>query len=83
MGSSSLQRRAKARRRLLKFVTIRYNEHRILGVVKNLSPNSALIEVLNSINVPNDFVLALEGDLLTRRCRVAWKTSKQIAVKFR
>src|SRR4029077_16591628 len=45
MGSSSLQRRAKARCQLFKFVTIRYKEHRILGVVKNLSPNGALIEV--------------------------------------
>jgi PilZ domain len=83
MRSSSLERRAKLRRQLFKFGTIRYDEHRIVGVVKNLSTNGALIEVRNGINVPSDFVLALEGDLLTRHCRVAWKTAKQIAVKFR
>jgi len=51
-------------------------------VVKNISPTGALIEVDNSIEIPDEFTLAIESEPSARVCRVAWKKAKQIAVNF-
>jgi hypothetical protein len=71
--SSSLQRRTKARRPVFKFGIIRYNEHRILGVVKNLSPIGAFtlsitrgmrakVKIPNTIDDPRKAIIQARQD---------------------
>jgi hypothetical protein len=57
-------------------------DRRILSVVKNISPNGALIEVENALEIPDEFALTIESEPSARDCRVAWKKDKQIAVNF-
>lgn len=35
-----------------------------------------------SFDVPEEFDLDIEANLLSRRCRVAWKNSRQLGLKF-
>src|SRR5262249_25344330 len=42
----------------------------------------AMIEVENSLEIPDEFTLTIESESLTRLCRVAWKNPKQVAVTF-
>jgi hypothetical protein len=76
-------RRTKARNRTFKFGIVTCDpDRRILSVVKNISPTGALIEVDNALDIPDEFTLAIESEPSTRVCRVAWKKSKEIAVRF-
>jgi hypothetical protein len=53
-----------------------------LSLVKNLSPTGAMIEVGNTLEIPDEFTLAIESEPQPRICRVAWRNAKQIAVNF-
>ena len=82
-GFLRADRRTKQRTRTFKFGIITYDpDRRILSVVKNISPTGALIEVDNSLEIPDEFTLAIESEPSARVCRVAWKQAKQIAVNF-
>ena len=53
-----------------------------MSVVKNISPTGALLEVDNTLEIPDQFTLAIESEPSARVCRVAWRKAKQIAVNF-
>ena len=52
-------------------------------VVANVSVGGAKLTQLESIEVPDKFVLVLAGDGTVRRqCDVVWRLEKEIGVKF-
>ena len=81
-GFLEADRRAKQRNPTFKIGVISCDlDRRILSVVKNISPTGALIEVENALEIPDQFMLAIESEP-ARVCRVAWKNPKQLAVNF-
>jgi hypothetical protein len=82
-GFVRVDRRTKQRNQLFKFGIITCEpDRRILSVVKNISPTGALLEVDNTLEIPEQFTLAIESESSARVCRVAWRKAKQIAVDF-
>jgi PilZ domain len=82
-GFVTADRRTKQRNPAFKFGIITYEpDHRILSVIKNISPTGALLELDNTLEIPEQFTLAIESEPSPRVCRVAWKKAKQIAVNF-
>jgi hypothetical protein len=85
-GSGFLRadRRVNPRNQVFKFGVIQCgSDRRMLSVVKDISLTGARIEVENTLEIPDEFTLTIDGDPFTRACRVAWKKPKQIGVKFR
>jgi PilZ domain len=81
-GFLRADRRTKQRNPTFKFGVMTFGPDRRLCVVKNISPTGAMIELENTLEIPDEFTLAIEADSFTHVCRVAWKASKQIAVNF-
>jgi len=82
-GFAQADRRTKRRNQTFKFGTITCDpDRRILSVVKNISPTGALLEVDNTLEIPDQFTLAIDSEPVPRICRVTWKKAKQIAVNF-
>jgi len=81
-GFLTADRRTKKRNPTFKFGIITFGSDRRLCVVKNISPTGVMIELENTLEIPDEFTLAIEADAFTHVCRVTWKTPKQIAVNF-
>src|ERR1700730_18324243 len=81
-GFLGADRRIKQRNPTFKFGVITFGSDRRLCVVKNISPTGAMIDLENTLEIPDEFTLAIEADSFTHVCRVAWKMPKQIAVNF-
>jgi PilZ domain len=81
-GFLRIDQRTKQRYQTFKIGVITSGSDRRLCVVKNISPTGAMIEVENTLEIPDEFTLAIEANSFTHACRVAWKRPKQIAVKF-
>jgi PilZ domain-containing protein len=82
-GFVQADRRTKQRNPTFKFGIITCEPgRRILSVVKNISPTGALLELDNTLEIPDQFTLAIDSEPAVRVCRVAWKQAKQIAVNF-
>jgi PilZ domain len=82
-GFVEIDRRTKPRSDTFKIgVIVCDPEHRVLSVVKNISPTGALLELDNTLEIPDQFTLAIESESSPRFCRVAWKKAKQVAVNF-
>ena len=81
-GFLRADQRTKQRNPTFKFGMITFGSDRRLCVVKNISPTGVMIELENTLEIPDEFTLAIEADAFTHVCRVTWKTPKQIAVNF-
>jgi hypothetical protein len=81
-GFLRADRRTKQRNQTFKFGVITFGSDRRLCVVKNISPTGAMIELENTLEIPDEFTLAIEADAFTHVCRAAWKRPKQIAVNY-
>jgi hypothetical protein len=82
-GFVQADQRTKRRNQTFKFGIITCEpDRRILSVVKNISPIGALLELDNTLEIPDQFMLAIDSEPAVRVCRVAWKKAKQIAVNF-
>jgi hypothetical protein len=76
-------RRTKQRNQTFRFGVINADpDRRVLCLVKNISATGAMIDVENTLEIPDEFTLVIESDPFGRRCRVAWRKPKEIAVKF-
>jgi PilZ domain len=69
--------RGAPRHRVLKAGTISFGGAGITCTVRNLSETGAALDV-----IPEEFVLIIEGDNATRRCRVVWRKERRIGVTF-
>ena len=77
------EKRKALRHRTLKAGSIRFN--RAGGIdcrVRNLSPAGACLEVASQLGIPDDFVLVIGVDHLTRSCHVIWRTATRMGVAF-
>jgi hypothetical protein len=82
-GFVKVDRRTKRRNQTFKFGIISCDPgRRILSVVKNISPTGAMLEVDNTLEIPDQFTLVIDSEPVARVCRVTWKKAKQIAVNF-
>jgi hypothetical protein len=76
-------RRALPRSRTLKSGIIEFNRAGgITCTVRNLSDIGAMLEVESVIGIPDEFGLFVEADKLKRDCKVAWRRSTRLGVKF-
>ena len=74
------QRRAGARRRVLKSGAIEFGNEAIACTVRNLSPQGACIEVNSPLWFPDRFTLAVDGQRWP--CRIAWKKQRRLGLTF-
>jgi hypothetical protein len=75
--------RGEQRRRTLKAGSIAFGGGAIDCTVRNLSPNGACLEVTSQQDVPEFFVLVIEGDEIKRPCSVAWRKGRRMGVVFK
>jgi hypothetical protein len=82
-GFIRADQRTKQRSPTFKFGIINFgSDRRVLCVVKNVSSTGAMIELENTLELPDVFTLSIEADPFSQTCRTAWRKSKEIAVKF-
>lgn len=77
------EKRKVQRQRTLKAGIISFN--RGAGIdcrVRNLSAAGACLDVVSQIGIPDEFVLVIETDNLSRPCRAIWRTATRIGVAF-
>ena len=77
------EKRKAPRHRTLKAGNIRFN--RAAGIdcrVRNLSPAGACLEIASQFGIPEDFVLVIDADHLSRPCHVIWRTATRMGVAF-
>ncbi len=74
------ERRAGARRRVLKSGAIEFGSEAIPCTVRNLSSSGACIEVNSPLWFPERFVLAVDGE--RHACHVIWKRERRIGLGF-
>lgn len=75
--------RKAARRRVLKAGTITFGGGAgISCTVRNLSDTGAALDVISPIGIPQQFVLVVEADDVTRQCRVVWRKERRIGIAF-
>jgi hypothetical protein len=51
-------------------------------IVRNISPDGALLESPLAKDLPVSFWLRLEGETTPRFCIVAWRSGRQVGVEF-
>jgi hypothetical protein len=47
-----------------------------------LSTTGALIEFAGQIMLPDTFKLIIKPEIITRDCRIAWRSAQRIGVQF-
>lgn len=83
--SEQAEARATQRRRVIKGGLIAYSSRHVTCpcVVRDLSDTGARLQVHRAMEVPDTFELIIELDGFEAQCVVAWRTDKEIGVKFR
>lgn len=77
------ERRRAQRLRVLKAGSISFNRASSIDChVRNMSPVAACLEVASQVGVPNDFILIVNHDRISRPCHVIWRSEKRIGVQF-
>ena len=51
-------------------------------VIRNISETGAALEVESPVGIPEEFTLLIKGEIIKRKCRVAWRSAKRIGVRF-
>ncbi|MBR0937371.1 PilZ domain-containing protein [Bradyrhizobium jicamae] len=74
------QRRATARRRVLKSGTIEFGHEAIPCIVRSLSPQGAGVEINSPLWFPDRFVLVVDGE--RHACHVVWKKERRLGLSF-
>ena len=52
-------------------------------IIRNMSQTGACLEIPTYVTLPDQFILLIKHQTLQRRCRVAWRDSTQIGVRFK
>jgi hypothetical protein len=77
------ERRKVIRRRVLKAGTVAFGQFGGIDcVVKNISPEGALLSVENSIGIPDSIILDIAADKFRRSATIVWRRQKSIGVRF-
>jgi hypothetical protein len=76
-------RRREPRKRVFKGGSISFGTVSGIGcVIRNLSSHGALIELSMKADLPNEFLLIIKPEMLTRTCQVVWRSENMLGVKF-
>jgi hypothetical protein len=79
----SAERRTSPRRRVFKSGRIALNRtDEITSVVRNLSAGGAMLEAANIAGIPDEFMLVIESESLSRQCRVIWRQGARMGIRF-
>lgn len=83
-GQVFAERRAAARRRVLKGATLTFNKGygALECIVRNQSESGALLAFGETAAVPPFFALAINGEQASRHARVRWRTQTLVGVAF-
>lgn len=76
------ERRTITRQRILKAGTIEIGGGAIDCTVRNMSKIGAALDVPSPVGIPDEFVLVVPSDVLRFACRVVWRKSKRIGIRF-
>ena len=76
------EKRAVARRRVLKAAKIEFTGSAIDCTVHNLSKLGAALNVASPVGIPDEFVLVIPSDGVRTACRVVWRKPDQIGIRF-
>jgi len=77
------EKRAARRQRVLKGGKILLNRDGTIDcTVRNLSEIGACLHLPSSVGVPDTFDLVINPDRDPMRCRVVWRSAKQIGIAF-
>ena len=79
---SMTESRISPRQRTFKGGSISLPEGIIQCVIRNLSATGANIEVAVPISLPDTFALIIKPEIITRTCKVAWRSRQRIGVQF-
>ncbi|MBI5128064.1 MAG: PilZ domain-containing protein [Rhodopseudomonas palustris] len=77
------ERRGAPRHRVFKRGTIAFGGAGFDCTVRNMSATGARIDVDGLVSVPEDFLLVIETDKVTHRCRPVWSAAQRIGVAFK
>ena len=75
-------KRGSPRRRVLKAGSIEFGGLTIACMVRNISETGAALRVESFVGIPDEFTLLIVSDRLRKRCKIVWRTEKQIGVMF-
>ena len=67
---------------VVKAGTIAFGGRDVKCVVRNLSATGAALEVSSHAGIPAKFTLVVPGDRLNLACRIMWRGSYRLGVKF-
>jgi hypothetical protein len=77
------ERRRNQRSRVLKGAKIVVGATSLLDcIVRNLTNDGARVEIPNTVNLPEDVAITLDGGRTCRPCRVAWRTLNETGLEF-
>ena len=76
------EKRAVARRRVLKAAKIEFTGRAIDCTVGNLSKLGAALNVASPVGIPDEFALIIPSDGARTACRVVWRKPDQIGIRF-
>jgi hypothetical protein len=82
MSENTTEKRAAARRKVLKGATIMFDGNGVACTVRNLSSHGAALDLAGSVSLPPSFMLVIETDQFIRRCHTVWSNDKRIGVAF-
>jgi hypothetical protein len=83
MSDPREERRRQPRRHVLKSARINLDDgNGVECIVRNLSPNGALLSLSNDSLVPNEFDLSIEGENTSHSVHVLWRRDGNMGVKF-
>jgi hypothetical protein len=78
------ERRKAQRLRALKGGTIAFNRSAAIDCrVRNMSPAGACLEVASQIGIPDEFVLVVGYDKISKQCHVIWRSDMRMGVEYR
>lgn len=77
------EKRQAQRHRTLKAGRITFNRAATIDCrVRNLSSDGAGLDVVSQVGIPDQFVLVIDSDHITRPCHVIWRTATRLGVAF-
>jgi hypothetical protein len=82
--SNPRERRACARRRVLKAATVAFNDHHstLPCMLREISEGGVRLRVEGPWTAPDHFELTVELDGLDAQCEVVWRQGREIGAKF-
>ena len=75
------ERRKSGRSRVLKSAKLVLGRSAIIDcVVRNLTNKGARLQIANTVDLPRDFAMTLDGGYSIRPCRLVWRTVTETGV---